>query len=181
MSLVWSIGIVSELPSLLLPINVNRCLSAQYRNRLTAIYVNIFGERTDFFFFFLIRSSNSLAPQCVVNPHRSVLGTGNYDVNVIMAALQSRELAAVWWDKRRSVCSSITRNNKPFYPYIHCSSCSFLTVNIVMCCGIALRFSSLVSGHCTVCVWRKCKVLFWTSLHGCLWESCRSHWDAGTG
>lgn len=42
-----------------------------------------------------------LAPQCVVNPHRSVLGTGNYDVNVIMAALQSRDLAAVWWDKRR--------------------------------------------------------------------------------
>ncbi|XP_071251144.1 josephin-2 isoform X1 [Salvelinus alpinus] len=43
-----------------------------------------------------------LTPQCVVNPHRSMLGTGNYDVNVIMAALQSRELAAVWWDKRRS-------------------------------------------------------------------------------
>lgn len=42
-----------------------------------------------------------LAPQCVVNPHRSVLGTGNYDVNVIIAALQSRDLAAVWWDKRR--------------------------------------------------------------------------------
>ncbi|KAI4811113.1 hypothetical protein KUCAC02_014033 [Chaenocephalus aceratus] len=46
-----------------------------------------------------------LAQQCVVNPHRSVLGTGNYDVNVIMAALQSRELAAVWWDKRRTVQS----------------------------------------------------------------------------
>ncbi|XP_077455870.1 josephin-2 [Stigmatopora argus] len=46
-----------------------------------------------------------LAPQCVVNPHRSVLGTGNYDVNVIMAALQSRDLAAVWWDKRRPVRS----------------------------------------------------------------------------
>nr|XP_040022119.1 josephin-2 isoform X1 [Gasterosteus aculeatus aculeatus] len=46
-----------------------------------------------------------LAPQCVVNPHRSVLGTGNYDVNVIMAALQSRGLAAVWWDKRRTVQS----------------------------------------------------------------------------
>ncbi|KAK9960712.1 hypothetical protein ABG768_008552 [Culter alburnus] len=44
-----------------------------------------------------------LAPQCVMNPHRSVLGTGNYDVNVIMAALQSRGLAAVWWDKRKSV------------------------------------------------------------------------------
>ncbi|KAL0985170.1 hypothetical protein UPYG_G00153690 [Umbra pygmaea] len=46
-----------------------------------------------------------LAPQCVVNPHRSMLGTGNYDVNVIMAALQSRDLAAVWWDKRRTVQS----------------------------------------------------------------------------
>ncbi|TWW79117.1 Josephin-2 [Takifugu flavidus] len=46
-----------------------------------------------------------LAPQCVVNPHRSVLGTGNYDVNVIIAALQSRDLAAVWWDKRRTVQS----------------------------------------------------------------------------
>lgn len=46
-------------------------------------------------------SVSRLAPQCVVNPHRSMLGTGNYDVNVIIAALQSRDLAAVWWDKRR--------------------------------------------------------------------------------
>ncbi|TRY59491.1 hypothetical protein DNTS_017882 [Danionella cerebrum] len=46
-----------------------------------------------------------LAPQCVMNPHRSLLGTGNYDVNVIMAALQSRGLVAVWWDKRKSVQS----------------------------------------------------------------------------
>ncbi|TKS82163.1 Josephin-2 [Collichthys lucidus] len=45
-----------------------------------------------------------LAPQCVVNPHRSMLGTGNYDVNVIMAALQSRELAAVW--SVESLCMS---------------------------------------------------------------------------
>ncbi|XP_075302005.1 josephin-2 [Opisthocomus hoazin] len=42
-----------------------------------------------------------LAPDARLNPHRSLLGTGNYDVNVIMAALQSLELAAVWWDKRR--------------------------------------------------------------------------------
>ncbi|XP_072703766.1 josephin-2 [Ciconia boyciana] len=44
-----------------------------------------------------------LAPAARLNPHRSLLGTGNYDVNVIMAALQSLELAAVWWDKRRSL------------------------------------------------------------------------------
>lgn len=45
----------------------------------------------------------------MVNPHRSVFGTGNYDVNVIMAALQSRELAAVWWDKRRWLRRITTR------------------------------------------------------------------------
>ncbi|KAM6032606.1 josephin-2 [Theristicus caerulescens] len=44
-----------------------------------------------------------LAPDARLNPHRSLLGTGNYDVNVIMAALQSLGLAAVWWDKRRSL------------------------------------------------------------------------------
>lgn len=30
-----------------------------------------------------------------------MLGNGNYDVNVIMAALQTRGYEAVWWDKRR--------------------------------------------------------------------------------
>ncbi|KAG5201056.1 hypothetical protein JEQ12_005590 [Ovis aries] len=42
-----------------------------------------------------------LAPDSRLNPHRSLLGTGNYDVNVIMAALQGQGLAAVWWDRRR--------------------------------------------------------------------------------
>lgn len=42
-----------------------------------------------------------LAPDSRLNPHRSLLGTGNYDVNVIMAALQGLGLAAVWWDRRR--------------------------------------------------------------------------------
>ncbi|XP_059716957.1 josephin-2 isoform X1 [Haemorhous mexicanus] len=42
-----------------------------------------------------------LAPNSRPNPHRSLLGTGNYDVNVVMAALGTLGLAAVWWDKRR--------------------------------------------------------------------------------
>lgn len=46
-------------------------------------------------------SPNRLAPDARWNPHRSFLGTGNYDVNVIMAALQSVGLEAIWWDKRR--------------------------------------------------------------------------------
>nr|XP_012609681.1 josephin-2 isoform X3 [Microcebus murinus] len=46
-------------------------------------------------------SGDRLAPDSRLNPHRSLLGTGNYDVNVIMAALQGLGLAAVWWDRRR--------------------------------------------------------------------------------
>ncbi|NXQ51521.1 JOS2 protein, partial [Anthoscopus minutus] len=44
-----------------------------------------------------------LAPRARPNPHRSPLGTGNYDINVVMAALATLGLAAVWWDKRRSL------------------------------------------------------------------------------
>lgn len=36
-----------------------------------------------------------------INPHRSMLGLGNYDINVIMTALQKKGCAAVWFDKRK--------------------------------------------------------------------------------
>ncbi|XP_052789561.1 josephin-2-like isoform X2 [Mya arenaria] len=45
----------------------------------------------------------SLTPQKFWNPHRSLLGMGNYDVNVITAALQTRDLCVVWFDKRKSI------------------------------------------------------------------------------
>ncbi|CAK9813979.1 Josephin-like protein [Anthophora quadrimaculata] len=43
----------------------------------------------------------SLSPDVWINPHKSLLGLGNYDINVIMAALQQRGREAVWFDKRR--------------------------------------------------------------------------------
>ncbi|XP_058797905.1 josephin-2 [Phymastichus coffea] len=43
----------------------------------------------------------SLSPDVWINPHKSLLGLGNYDINVIMAALQKRGCEAVWFDKRR--------------------------------------------------------------------------------
>ncbi|CAL1604877.1 unnamed protein product [Knipowitschia caucasica] len=47
-----------------------------------------------------------LSPSTLLTPHKkSMLGNGNYDVNVIMAALQTRGFEAVWWDKRRDVGS----------------------------------------------------------------------------
>lgn len=43
----------------------------------------------------------SLSPEHWINPHKSVLGLGNYDVNVVTAALHSRDCDIVWFDKRK--------------------------------------------------------------------------------
>ncbi|XP_068144934.1 josephin-like protein [Drosophila tropicalis] len=43
----------------------------------------------------------NLSPDTWVNPHRSVLGLGNYDINVIMTALELRNYQTVWFDKRK--------------------------------------------------------------------------------
>ena len=43
-----------------------------------------------------------------INPHKNALGLGNYDVNVLMAALQLKDYETVWFDKRRWVIYFIT-------------------------------------------------------------------------
>ncbi|XP_021933179.1 josephin-2 isoform X2 [Zootermopsis nevadensis] len=43
----------------------------------------------------------SLSPNMWINPHKSLLGLGNYDINVIMAALQQKGYEAIWFDKRK--------------------------------------------------------------------------------
>lgn len=45
---------------------------------------------------------------------RSVLGLGNYDVNVIMAALQSRDMNLVWYDKRKEISPESLEISKTF-------------------------------------------------------------------
>lgn len=44
---------------------------------------------------------HSLSPDVWINPHKSLLGLGNYDINVIMKALQSKNCEAIWFDKRK--------------------------------------------------------------------------------
>jgi len=44
-----------------------------------------------------------LSPDTFINPHKSMFGLGNYDVNVLMAALQDKGMETVWFDKRKSV------------------------------------------------------------------------------
>lgn len=46
---------------------------------------------------------HSLSPDNWINPHKSVLGLGNYDINVIMKALYSRGYGTIWFDKRKYV------------------------------------------------------------------------------
>lgn len=50
--------------------------------------------------------------RCFINPH--ILGLGNYDVNVLMLALESQSMTAVWFDKRKEVTSSSLELHRSF-------------------------------------------------------------------
>uniref|UniRef100_A0A023FCU3 Josephin-2 n=2 Tax=Triatoma infestans TaxID=30076 RepID=A0A023FCU3_TRIIF len=63
---------------------------------------NLFQSRDAFTKAELDEICQSLSPHVWINPHKSLLGLGNYDVNVIMAALQRKGCEAIWFDKRKS-------------------------------------------------------------------------------
>ncbi|XP_078450983.1 josephin-1 [Lampetra planeri] len=77
------------------------------RRELCALHAlnNVFQDGDAFTKEQLDEICQRLSPDSMLNPHKSMLGTGNYDVNVIMAALQTKACEAVWWDKRRDVDS----------------------------------------------------------------------------
>ncbi|XP_046964967.1 josephin-1 [Vanessa cardui] len=62
---------------------------------------NLFQTRNTFSKSELDTICSRLSPNVWINPHRSMLGLGNYDINVIMAALQKKGCEAVWFDKRK--------------------------------------------------------------------------------
>lgn len=49
-----------------------------------------------------------------INPHKSVLGLGNYDVNAIMVALETKGKSLVWFDKRKEINSSSLELERAF-------------------------------------------------------------------
>ncbi|KAK2160500.1 hypothetical protein LSH36_132g05020 [Paralvinella palmiformis] len=63
---------------------------------------NLFQESRTFTQKELDEICNTLSPASYINPHRSMLGLGNYDVNVIILALQHKGFDTMWFDKRRS-------------------------------------------------------------------------------
>ncbi|CAI9577567.1 unnamed protein product [Staurois parvus] len=77
------------------------------RRELCALHAlnNVFQDAGAFTREALQEIFQRLSPNTLVTPHKkNMLGNGNYDVNVIMAALQTKGYEAVWWDKRRDVC-----------------------------------------------------------------------------
>jgi len=57
---------------------------------------------------------SQLAPEEYINPHKSVLGLGNYDVNVLMVALETKAMQLVWFDKRKEISSSSLELSRAF-------------------------------------------------------------------
>ncbi|KFD51808.1 hypothetical protein M513_07335 [Trichuris suis] len=49
-----------------------------------------------------------LTPSRLLNPHRSMLGLGDYDINVIQEALLKTGCSALWFDRRKNVDSVLT-------------------------------------------------------------------------
>eukprot|EP00485_Elphidium_margaritaceum_P024770 CAMPEP_0202714002 /NCGR_PEP_ID=MMETSP1385-20130828/62267_1 /ASSEMBLY_ACC=CAM_ASM_000861 /TAXON_ID=933848 /ORGANISM="Elphidium margaritaceum" /LENGTH=455 /DNA_ID=CAMNT_0049374563 /DNA_START=17 /DNA_END=1384 /DNA_ORIENTATION=- len=43
-----------------------------------------------------------LAPNKLINPHKSLLFTGNYDANVLIMALQRKDIDVQWYDARKA-------------------------------------------------------------------------------
>ena len=44
-----------------------------------------------------------MSPNDLINPHKSILGRGNYNINVIMKAVQIKDHEVIWFDKRRYI------------------------------------------------------------------------------
>lgn len=81
----------------------NRIYHEKQVKELCALHAlnNLFQEQDAFSKSDLDDICHSLSPDVCINPHRSLLGLGNYDVNVIMSALQRKGYEAVWFDKRK--------------------------------------------------------------------------------
>lgn len=83
--------------------NSNEIYHEKQIRELCALHAlnNLFQAKDTFTKIELDYICHSLSPDNWINPHRSMLGLGNYDINVIMKALQSRGYGTIWFDKRK--------------------------------------------------------------------------------
>ena len=73
--------------------------------QLCALHVlnNLFQDPHAFTKSDLDAISTRLSPNTWINPHKSMLGLGNYDINILMTGLQDWGYKTIWFDKRKSV------------------------------------------------------------------------------
>ena len=73
--------------------------------QLCALHVlnNLFQDASAFTKSDLDAICTRLSPNTWINPHKSVFGLGNYDVNILMTALQDWGFKTIWFDKRKNV------------------------------------------------------------------------------
>lgn len=57
---------------------------------------------------------SNLSPDHYINPHKSILGLGNYDVNAIMVALESKSMELTWFDRRKEITSNSLELDRVF-------------------------------------------------------------------
>lgn len=72
---------------------------------------NIFQTDTAFSQSCLDTICFNLSPSKWINPHKSMFGLGNYDVNVLTAALNTKDCDSVWFDKRKDPRHVINLDN----------------------------------------------------------------------
>ncbi|CAD5221644.1 unnamed protein product [Bursaphelenchus xylophilus] len=78
----------------------------QQRKQLCLLHaLNNFFQREEFKKEELDRFCEEFDERTWFNPHRSIIGLGNYDVNVLLKCLESRGLEGVWFDRRKSAAS----------------------------------------------------------------------------
>lgn len=90
---------------------VNKMYHERQRRQLCALHSlnNLLQDSTAYSQKDLDKIAIDLSPESyLMNPHKSALGLGNYDVNVIMRALQQKNLETIWFDKRRFVLFSFS-------------------------------------------------------------------------
>jgi len=82
---------------------MNEIYHEKQSRELCALHVlnNIFQAKDAFTQKELDNICYTLSPDTWINPHKSLLGFGNYDVNVVTAALHNRHCDIIWFDRRK--------------------------------------------------------------------------------
>lgn len=86
-------------------INKNHIYHEKQSRQLCALHAlnNLFQDSNAFTKNDLDSIAETLSPSSILlfNPHKSKFGFGNYDVNVLLMALQNKNYEAIWFNRKK--------------------------------------------------------------------------------